>query len=210
MIETFLYNNTSNNIVIPWSGGVDSTLIIFKVIKFFKKNVEQTKNLKIILVSGTQDVLNQHKQEKISREKIIKHIEKKYPSIFKQITLINFGESLLGYDACNTETLHQPYFWITYLLGHYNKSTFLLGYHKGDDFWTILDKFQKVVDVSLEYLAREDTNIYYPLARMYKDEIYDELPNKVKKMVWYCESANSIDILCDKCPSCITHNKFIK
>lgn len=50
MINIYLHNLNSNKIVIPWSGGVDSTKILLDTIKYCKGNKEQTKDLFIDLV----------------------------------------------------------------------------------------------------------------------------------------------------------------
>lgn len=209
MIETYLYNTNSKNIVIPWSGGADSTLIIIKVCKYLNKNFDILDNLhKIYLVSATSESA-QHKRESLARDNILKYLKKKYKKVFQKVQLITFENNLITWGNCSNEkTLHQPYWWITTILGKFNNSTFLFGYHKGDDFWMMLDKVNKLIDTSFEYLARTNCSVYYPLARMYKDEILKELPERVLNSISYCERHDNVNEPCNKCGSCKTYNKF--
>lgn len=209
MVETYLYNTNSKNIVIPWSGGADSTLIILKVCKYLNKNFDILDNLnKVYLVSATSSQA-QHKRENIARENILKYLKKKYKKVFQKVELVTFNNDFITYGNCtNKETLHQPYWWITSILGKFNNSTFLFGYHKGDDFWMMLDKADELINTSLKYLARENCSVYYPLARMYKDEILKELPERVLNSISYCERIDDVDEPCNTCGSCKTHNKF--
>lgn len=208
MVETYLYNANSKHIVVPWSGGADSTLIIIKLCKWLNNNLDVLNKLtRIYLVSATSNQ-TQHKREKLARENILKYLKKKYKNVFQKVSLVALENDLLSYDCTNKDTLHQPYWWITSILGKFNNSTFLFGYHKGDDFWMMLDKHKKLIDITFEYLARTKCYVYYPLARMYKDEILKELPERVFNSISYCERNDDVNEPCGECESCKTHNKF--
>lgn len=215
MVDTYLYNTNSNKIVIPWSGGVDSTHILFKVIKYLSENKEILDKVRIFLVSikgkGYKESIYQGKAEKKARNKIYKYIKKNYPFVFEKIQTIEIEKDYTGHDISGMN-LYQPYWWLTTIFSHFgNNFTLLFGYHKGDDFWLSFDKFQKLFSTSKEYFDYEiNRYISYPVARMYKDEIFEYLPQKIKKMVSYCENPNKKGKPCGKCPSCKEHKKFIK
>ncbi len=206
----YLHNTNTNKIIIPWSGGVDSTAIIFEVLRYIKYNKTQTQNIKLHLVSVKADD-ERGLIESTARTNILKYIKKKYnKKIYNKIIYTEVSKSFSA-DSFKTGDLPQPYWWITHIFSYYGSSfSLLLGYHKGDDFWCKYNKFDKLIETSKEYFSNQENQyIYYPLCRMYKDEVHNLLPKKVKKMVRYCE--NYIHGKpCKKCGSCITHNKFIK
>ena len=210
MVDTYLHNTTTNKIIIPWSGGVDSTNILFKVLEYLENNEEIFNNIEGVYLLSAKSELDQGVIESKAKNKIIKFINKKHKKIKDKLFYEEFDHSFSGRDF-RVGDLPQPYWWITKVFSHYGSNfTLLLGYHRGDDFWMIFDKFSKLVDVSMDYFENQNNRyIYYPLAYNYKDDIYNELPNKVKKMISFCELPIG-NKPCKKCGSCKTHYKFIK
>lgn len=206
MINQYLWNINTDRIVIPWSGGVDSTNIILKVIDFYESDEDiRNKNVNIIFVSVDM-LTKQSVEEKKARDLILEYIKTNYNFnvIHHEFTKKNFAYGLTG------DTLMQPFWWLTTLSSHYGNATFLFGYHKGDDFWMKLDKFMNLHESIKAYQGSKCSSVVsFPLAHMYKDDIFNELPEDIKQIVSFCENPKN-GSPCKECGSCKTHYRFIK
>ena len=199
-------------VIVPWSGGVDSTAVLLGVIDYFLRNQDATKGIRIHVVIARNKHTIAGRMEHKARKKILKYIKKNHNWIMsrldKRVTLHD-GQGQYFKNGGGT----QQFWWLNMVHSKFGSNfVILFGHIKGDCFWTVFDKFQRVVAANdAFYCGETNRDIEYPLMDSYKDEVFKSLPKKVRKLVWYCAyPTRKKKKPCGTCDSCIVHNKFCK
>jgi len=192
-------------VLLPWSGGFDSTALLLKALK--DETVNEINTVSFQLENNGK----QSKAEKKSRIKIEKLLIEKYPIEVQKwtskTTQVIPVIQINGYVG-----LTQPIIWATYLplsLGQnikYNHEIWL-GYVRFDCFWHIKHEFEMIFKNACKITHKQGT-IVYPLEWEYKEHIVKNYFNN-NIDVYKATSSCEVDTVytpkhwskcsCDKC-----------
>lgn len=218
--ENTISVNTKDIIVLLWSGGLDSTYLLQELVYELENRNEYFRFNKVLVLSLTPYVkfggmANQLKYEKKARDKIKKILSKDHKQAYKQLQFI---ELTIPGTFFNLNDIHSKIIYLgqaqtniinTIMVFPNQNLQLVLGYHKGDDFWV---KYPEIYEAarSVAKINNTSLDIRFPIAFMYKDDIYLLLDDKLKPLIHYCENPNENGSPCNDCSSCRTFNKFIK
>lgn len=192
----------NKRILIPWSGGFDSTALVIWAFSngipfdtcYF--NITNNKNIASI--------------ELKRRKKILKKLKKKYSHNPHVEDII--GNT--GIVKCKGELL-LPLTWCCSLLLTMDTNKYSevhMGYIKGDCFWHVRHEFEKMFYYGQKLKLSGITKIRYPFEWYNKQYIKNEYYgyfDDILDLVWYCEAPNG-DEACEECVSCKRHNEELK
>jgi 7-cyano-7-deazaguanine synthase in queuosine biosynthesis len=171
-----------------WSGGYDSTYLIIKLLE------EKINFSTLSIISDQMPSMEIQRQRRIQIKKVLVSQFNNFPSTEAEIKYLNI--------SIHQGMTQQPLILFNSLMSLEIDENLMLGYIKGDDFYTHNYNFESLSD----YLAKiryRTYNIYCPLAYMHKYELFDTLKKyKVDKLVWTCENSDSI-VPCNKCETCV-------
>lgn len=199
----------SKNILIPWSGGMDSTYLITHSLKHGYRTNYTTFN-------AGQAKHTIHAENR-AIQKLKKAIHEKYPNQ----KLINRISDLEVNFAKTKSPFKQLPAWIFNLLGMVGENgpkydEFWLGYVPGDDAAYTVGYLEQAWEPLVKAIYGPTSDIpklMFPIITTRKSEIYDRLEEEgLLEMVWYCELAQysvSEDVyhVCGVCPSCFRHQQ---
>lgn len=198
------------DIVLLWSGGADSTLLLYKLLDVVKGT-----DKKIYAISVMMDGLDYRKvyKEKQCRENILDRLKSEgiYNVVNEEVKL-----ELPKTSRTYPKGLVQPVIWLANCIPFMSDYTKLfLGYHRGDDFWYLDDKFVDALN-SLALIAGKRFDFYAPLGYMNKEDILKELNDRGIEDFWFCEEPNgfigdneNVDSVerCGQCTPCKTYDR---
>ncbi len=217
-------NNEDRADIVIWSGGCDSTLLLFEMAM---KHKLENNNKKVLAVSFNRDTVIQNENDIKAREKL-KNVFENYKLPIEYLTIsykfmnlndweINEGELSRGIylDGCtpnvnyyNNNGLAQPMAWLSglqYLMLY--KANFYFGYIKGDCLWHYKTEFINAFN-SLTSLVQSDCSLKFPYEWYSKKDIAYKLQEyDLLDYVGYCKSKG--DSPCGACDKCKEIN-FIK
>jgi 7-cyano-7-deazaguanine synthase in queuosine biosynthesis len=199
------------NIAILWSGGLDSTYLLYNALKegntvtAFYINIMNNKN-------KTKMEKNAINNLKIELEKLnLKNFRVVFPF---SINVENVNESL---------EFQQVPIWIFALtqilnggLSHksYNFDEIQIGYVSNDDALSIIDEISKVYNSLVKLFSNSSikkAKLTFPLKRIKKDRIIQELPESLLYEVVWCESPtiypSGLFRTCENCSPCKTYKE---
>lgn len=179
-----------SNIFCLWSGGLDSTFLIAKLL-------DEGHNVTCGYINLTN---NEHmiKREEIARNKIKEYFYVRYPQNFKyignicNITLNKFNPEI---------RIIQPYVWLFSYLSLPNKiDTVAIGYIMNDDAISFLDDIRNIFK-AYTMLNDQKIDLSFPIIKFKKSEIWhSSLMIDIRKDVSWCEDESNDN--CGKCDSC--------
>ena len=193
--------NQHETIYICWSGGCDSTALLYYIANNYKQH-----NIVAITLRDTYN--NSEVADSIAREKLKKHFDKLAeqdvlsPIVFRTIEF-NGG-------AINTNGLVQPAQWalLTNMFLDTN-SSILFSYIREDDFWHYKQQFCGILDNLFSMRCVDTGNYrckyYFPLEWTNKEDIIKYL--KEKNLFQYCNyceqpTGKNRNTPCKACHSC--------
>lgn len=188
--------------VVVWSGGCDSTAILYAVAKKFS-----TKEKPVIAVSydfSHIQGMKRHKEDE-AKEKFLTYCKQEGLNIDHKVINLNVDMDVYQYGS-----LIQAYTWVS-TLGPYlkDKTNLYLGYIRTDDIWHQFGELKELLKSTQKYLKRE-LNVLTPLQYREKDEIIKYLVETgIYKMTWYCELPTLNGEKCEYCAPCKTHEMAI-
>jgi 7-cyano-7-deazaguanine synthase in queuosine biosynthesis len=212
------FADSERNIVVLWSGGLDSTFLLYKLADELKHkpNPVTINVVSARAFSSEKNETPQSKAETIQRKKIIPLLKKEFKGKvnfnFQTDILMNYTETLkVGFY------LGQPYLWLTHILLRYNRNANIkFAYIMEDSFPLILPEIMEVVYGSIGALGIENLVIDYPLIRYKKQTIIQAIPENYLTLVSYCEqpiydSEKEFKYKnCGGCHSCELHEEALK
>ena len=199
-----LTNNYETNvdpnkpIYIMWSGGMDSTALLYSTAKTFG-----TRKNPIYAISVSTDSINSAYKER--------WIRKQQKKIFKKeklhIRYINI-DIRHGYGKYNIEnycsTMLQPLLWLSCLLFIYkynNSAQILFGYVRGDDIWHKIYEFKQIFNSNKLFVENTTIELKFPLEWITKQEVIKFLMKyNLIRYTSYCEGYGIKP--CGECMSC--------
>ena len=195
--------------ILLWSGGLDSTYLLWKFLE--RQSIEGVsyRRLKVIQANWTnQSGYNEFRQ---AREAIKKILHSKYGrSIDSLVEFVDSHDITLHSPVVGAGGLSQPMLWL--MLGLYcasEKDTIIFGYIKTDCFWHVANDFGMAAFHLQKIMGKQDVRLSYPLEWVNKHEIIRKFKNSAPEIYnacWYCEDGSyEKNRTCNKCDSCIIH-----
>jgi 7-cyano-7-deazaguanine synthase in queuosine biosynthesis len=180
-------------VLIPFSGGLDSTYLIWNHLK--------TTNDEIYLINALlKSNKKQSKYESEARDKLWEWFHNRYSDRIhwiKNTTEINFK----GGELFQT-MLSQPPIWMFSMMLHQKDiDEVLMGYVMNDDTISYLDDIKHLFD-SIKPFTGSKAKLKFPLMKTPKSKIWDEMPDELKSLIYFCESYDDEEIHCGECTCC--------
>lgn len=182
-----------NDRTVIWSGGYDSTLVLWE---------ELLKNKEARAVSFVLPGLSTNKilSEQMARERFKKKVvEKGWKLSHSVVTLSYDWQDFRIGGGYPQQTL-----WL--MLGVWfanDKDTLLYGYIKRDDYWMEENKFTSLAGWIKSTMEKEVT-LEFPLRSIHKHEVYRKiLGYGLEDCVFSCEDPKVVSEPCGKCEPCI-------
>ena len=216
--------------LIAWSGGCDSTLVLYREL-LNKYPVQEKQDVKckcrcqchkkvdnpdkhnhgICTISYNHDQLGTISDIQKERRKIIKEKLKKMGYEFNSVE-INYSQD--GARNIIQDGLCQPHLWIINSLQYMQDGEELcLGYIRHDDFFGYQADFEYIWHYTIKVLGKPQCKVKYPLEYINKYEVIQELKkNGLYKYCWWCGTPdkNKSHKPCGKCTPCIHHIMALK
>lgn len=181
-------------IIIPWSGGLDSSALIYKRL---------AEGHEVIAVRF--ELQNNREQSKAEADAV-----RRIGHILRDDSNFNLNFNDAADPAASIELSFggyiQPAVWAS-LLGLYAASyvdidAVEMAYVMRDDAVSFLPEISKQFRNSHAIAARSDKScpkISFPLIKLTKSELWDSLPRRIRYFIHFCEYS---DRACDRCHSC--------
>ncbi len=141
--------------LVSWSGGLDSTLVVENLLK--SESHLKKGNVRLITVIHPQLPSNPESSE--ARLKILNYWKEKYYDIpYIEVKT----EIIRPLDSCAHSIepggLIHPLLWISYIYPYLNDNENLyFGYIRGDDFWHHLQEFNEIFEGMKKLVPRVET-----------------------------------------------------
>jgi len=212
VLEKSKITDTSIRPIIVYSGGYDSTLVIYTLLTRYPL-------LKFIIVGFNVNYFNPYKNaaENLYREKFIDYLynDAKIRNFsYVKIDSENFNHGYKPLDIYRGEGLaQQPYFmFMTSYFSPYEINHIFTGFHQGDCFFDFKNDFDNLVQ-SVSNIMGKQIHVYHPLSKINKCAVVKEIQRLgLEEFCFTCEKPNKYFSPCEKCASCmalITANKKI-
>jgi hypothetical protein len=200
-------NKTSINVI--WSGGCDSTLILYDILTKLKSSCDD-RVINTWTFNHYQLNTNKMAWERQKRQRFIIWAEDKgfkNKILNREINLPN-EEVSIGTGSCC-----QIAIWTSNIVPILSdKSIVFAGYHKGDDFFTYnnFKNWMKLFKSTMN-LYGKSIKFFTPLAYKSKYEIIRDIKNVdgLYDNTWWCESVNNNGEPCGYCLPCETHKSAL-
>jgi len=166
---------TPKNILISFSGGLDSTFLVYDNLK--KGNS----------VTGLYTTIENNRNKVIVEKNQIKKIEELFNKEFPGMFHLHMG---ISYDVPypGDLTFHQITLWLVSLLYHNSSyDEIQIGAVMNDDMISYIDDIKKMWN-SFKFLNEKLPPLTFPLVKTSKYHISRDLPRKYKDLVAYCEN----------------------
>lgn len=178
-----------------WSGGLDSTYMIYKLlVDGWKINAYYIKLL--------------NNPNKTNRE--LKSIEKLRPYFekydFKFDGVLSSFELIKPFEALSFSFCPQSMIWI--IMSSFLAGPVCFGYVMGDDSISYLNDYKKLAN-DIGILREKKLEFMFPLSKTSKQEIVNFMPKELLKYVTTCESETTKNS-CGKCKNCLKLKELLK
>lgn len=195
------------NHYIFWSGGLDSTILLYEL----AKNSSKEHHVSAISFVGHPQINSaQHKCEKKARQKFMRLANKNKFHIYEYY--INIDTSLTMY-GCGP---NQATVWLMHALPYiYPNSILHFGYIKSDDLWHSRHEFLNVIksfNKLKNYAKKEQIKVKFDYEFTNKASLLRKAKDYkiTNDMYWYCESpkknGRKYDV-CGTCECCLRHKE---
>lgn len=200
-IELISSELENRGIVVYWTGGWDSTAMLYELAK-----THATKDKPVIAFSVVSENIMQSPIEKKYREKLKDKFEKEGLNIVFNTMEENFSGNMdFGkVGICNNCGAEQPNFLLSTLwnLNRYNDLVVCFGYLEGDSIWHNIHEFKEIF-YNMVKIQGSNNKVLFPLEYVGKLEVLKYLrENDLLDLTWYCESPTKEETPCGTCTSC--------
>lgn len=206
------------NKLIVYSGGADSTLLLYNELLLWKYREFSPPYIKTISFNSPAFPGSFH--QKMRREKFKKYMfdSRKIQWDSKEIDISNITNGIQIYG------MPQQTLWMTLsLYMAYDKDEILFGYIREDDYWKECKIFEEIFNKSKILIGKPNCSMSYPLNFEYKHDIINRIKeHRLEPYIWICQSVepfNTSDIptdeqqpcgKCDYCLKWIVNEKFLE
>jgi len=201
--KNLIYDKPDYNINVLYSGGCDSTLVLFDILVSLKSKND---GRDIDAYCFTHGQLG-HKvvMERKARDSFLKHMKAN-----GYINNVIVHEIELPKEVIYAQRCGQPALWISNILPLIrDKSLIYAGYHQGDCFlsYGVHRDWLKATTGLLNLYGKFDVEITYPLQNASKEDILRRLRyERIYDFTWHCETVYaSTETPCGNCAPCKLH-----
>lgn len=188
-------------ILVCWSGGCDSTLLLFHAARAYGTPKSPVRALSI-----TSDQVSSGPREAAARKKILAEFKKRGLHVaHSEMSLTCSG------DGLNGKGLPQAVMWLVGTQFLLEDETYGLGYIKGDDWVAHKAEFEETFRL-LQRVSDRTGSIWTPLSWTEKRGVIHQLrQHKLLKLTWWCEvpPRHKKATPCGDCHSCMTHETAV-
>lgn len=186
--------------LILWSGGCDSTLLLFELAtKALASGDPPPRALSV----NYDDQIPAGEQHRTARQRILKEFRRRGLKVYhSEFVFTKQGD----FGLERPPGLCQPILWLGFGQSCLMEDEDLyLGYVRGDDIWHYREHIVSTFS-GMQQVSRKTGSLYFPLEWESKDEVLKQLADaNLLKFVWYCETVRgSLMKPCGWCPSCKT------
>lgn len=184
----------NKKIAVLWSGGLDSTYLIFK-------NLQEGNSVTSYYVN-----IENNKEKTICEKNAIRKISK----IFKLYDFKDGGDifKIKIFQSSNIFLKQVPLFIVS-LVYLSDFDSVQIAYCKNDDAISYLNEIKKIFYSFKGISHNKLPKLEFPLMKEGKEDYYNLLPKEIRKNIWYCENPHKMKP-CNKCSPCERHNRIIK
>lgn len=176
--------------LVPWSGGLDSTYLLYKLL---------SEGHAVEAVLYSIDIDEQGKRQTRAISAMAEgYFSKNYPATF---SVLHHAGSMPGV-AHNTPVYLTQVLWHIFMImkSVSDHDYVALGYVMNDDAVSFLPEISTIYN-SYSGIARSLPELVFPLVKTKKNQAYYNLPRELRESVTWCESTEPSD-RCGTCPSC--------
>ena len=192
------------HVLIPYSGGLDSTYLIWKNLK--EGNRVTTVYFEISNNSSKVTL------EKIHRTKILDILEKDYYSMLDDSY---FTYKVEAGNVVNNYSLIQVPIWMlgAFMASNDKFDEVQMGYVMNDDALSYLEEIKALYEAYQPFSNDKLPLMTFPIIKQGKEQMLNELPEEIVKYVYSCENPyiikdNKDQIVYRYCSSCVPCNKY--
>lgn len=186
---------------VAWSGGADSTLLLYLLCKELNKEGKKP----IALISEPYYLTT---NKKISEAKARENIEKEFIARGLEFDKMRIRSEVEVPDGLwgSTFGLQQPGLWVMQFMCIMKKNAVAhFGYINGDHFWYHDNNFKDMVE-AYNRMINTTTELSYELQYTEKVEVLKMLKEfDLLKYIWYCEAPEKVGQPCGICHPCETN-----
>jgi len=193
------------NILIPFSGGLDSTFLIYKTLK--------DENTPILTYFKVKNNTLKTRIELIHRKAIIGELKKIFEKSILERWIEDLGEQIeieITGEVNESYALIQPPIWIygIHSVSERKYDKIQIAYVLGDHAVSYLEDIQTLYKAYTPFVRNKINDLKpleFPLIKYHKEEIIDELPKSLLNLTWTCENPRIVfeDEQCFVYSSCI-------
>lgn len=180
-----------------WSGGCDSTLSLLRLLKE-KKRVRTISVIhpQIYAVAENAAARLAIHRRLFEMGHILDHVG--------EVVITTPTRRHIDIDGANNGGLIQPNIWLGIAASYLEQDEDLaFGYMRTDDFWHYKTEFNVAFKHFTKILAKESSELIFPLEWKNKAEIIKELlDNDLLKYCWTCETPTLYGFSCGNCTPC--------
>lgn len=169
-------------VLIPFSGGLDSTYLVWK-------NLKEGNDVTIVYFE-IENNAEKVKLEKIHRAKIITLFQKEFGHGSLHIPHLEY--KILASGIINNYSLIQVPIWMlgAFMGSNHTYDEIQMGYVMNDDALSYLDEIRTLFNAYQPFSNDPLPKITFPIIRKHKTEMLRELPEIYLKYVYSCENPN--------------------
>ena len=197
-------NNNEGIHYVMWSGGCDSTLLLYELLEAYGPE-------RVVAISYKYPWLHDIKyQNEVKHREAFKAEMKKRDPKYANIRHIEFNiaqNAINGeYINVNTRGLPQAVAWLLSIPLHVTSGSYVYdGTIKDDDLVLFMEGYHEIFRGIRKVLCK-DIILRQPYLLLNKYQIIEKLINYgLYDLVWYCEMPKAIEELCGNCVPCKTH-----
>lgn len=189
----------SNNALVCWSGGCDSTVVL--------ANLLEQRTIKVRTISIIHNQVGANAEQKSARQTIKNELTKKYGEFESfEVNITSDGNAVRSLQG----GLCQPIIWLPLSTLYLQENEDLyVGYISGDDVWHYKQDLLKLFNYS-QIIQSKIGILQMPLEWQTKsDIIYKLKQHNLYEYGWYCEYPTYDKKQCGICHSCEVHNMYL-
>lgn len=186
--------------VVAWSGGCDSTAILYGLALKAREDGSQT-TVRAVSIDLYNSSLNQRVKQREIRNELKREFRKRgLPIYYSEIKIKASGHGFRSTFCA------QAVIWLPLLIQTLaEKEDLYLGYHKGDDAIEKQAHIHHAFD-NLQYVRDCSGKLYMPLIKYRKRDVIEYIKKSgIYEKTWWCEGELGKKKPCGSCAPCVTH-----
>jgi 7-cyano-7-deazaguanine synthase in queuosine biosynthesis len=183
--------------LVCWSGGCDSTLVLWSLL------LEQKVSEPVRTITVNHNWVGAYKEQRQAREKLSAEFRKRGYRLKSWEVKVTAPPYRIARVVCNG--LSQPLFWLANAVPYLEDGeTLSVGYIRSDDAFHKIGYLVRIFNDACAVFGKHDCKLAYPLEYVTKAEVIDKLEQaKLFRYCWTC-STPAKGKPCGRCKECIT------